>query len=57
MLFAVIDPSARNRQNNDVGEQYQTGVYYENEEDARICERFFRTVRDHEPVFYRAEAY
>ena len=32
-FFAVIDPSARNRQGNDVGEQYQTGVYYENEED------------------------
>jgi len=51
-FFAVIDPSARNRQGNDVGEQYQTGVYYENEEDARICEKVFRTVRDREPVSF-----
>ena len=51
-FFSVIDPSQRNRQGNDFGEQYQSGVYYENEEDARICEKVFRTERDQEPRFF-----
>ncbi|MBR3929408.1 MAG: peptide-methionine (R)-S-oxide reductase MsrB [Clostridia bacterium] len=29
--FYVIDPTVENRQGNDVGTQYQTGVYYTNE--------------------------
>lgn len=28
-FFAVIDPTAVNRQGNDVGEQYQAGIYWE----------------------------
>ena len=27
-FFAAIDPTVRNRQGNDIGSQYQTGVYY-----------------------------
>jgi peptide methionine sulfoxide reductase msrA/msrB len=29
--FYVVDPTVKNRQGNDVGTQYQTGVYYTNE--------------------------
>ena len=29
--FYVIDPTVQNRQGNDRGSQYQTGVYYTNE--------------------------
>ena len=29
--FYVIDPTVENRQGNDVGSQYQTGVYYTND--------------------------
>lgn len=37
--FYVIDPAAKNRQGNDVGEQYQTGIYYTNEKDRETVNR------------------
>lgn len=37
--FYVIDPTAENRQGNDVGSQYQTGVYYTNESAKEAVER------------------
>lgn len=42
ILFAylhVIDPTIENQQGNDVGTQYQTGVYYPNEESRATVER------------------
>ena len=32
-FWDIIDPTLVNRQGNDVGTQYRTGVYYEDEED------------------------
>ena len=37
--FRIIDPTSVNRQGNDVGRQYRTGIYYEKEEDAKIIEK------------------
>ena len=37
--FYVIDPSVQNRQGNDVGSQYQTGVYYTNDRAQATVER------------------
>ena len=37
--FYVIDPTVANRQGNDVGSQYQTGVYYTNDEAKETVER------------------
>lgn len=37
--FYVIDPSVRNRQGNDIGTQYQTGVYYTNEKAKETVRR------------------
>ena len=37
--FYVIDPTVENRQGNDVGSQYQTGVYYTNESVKETVER------------------
>ena len=37
--FYVIDPTVTNRQGNDIGTQYQTGVYYTNENSKAVVER------------------
>ncbi|MDD6468230.1 MAG: peptide-methionine (S)-S-oxide reductase MsrA [Erysipelotrichaceae bacterium] len=42
LLFRIIDPTSLNRQKNDIGEQYRTGVYYEKENDREIIETFLR---------------
>jgi peptide-methionine (S)-S-oxide reductase len=35
-FWSIIDPTALNRQGNDVGSQYRTGVYYVNKLDEEI---------------------
>ncbi|OPL09235.1 MAG: peptide methionine sulfoxide reductase [delta proteobacterium ML8_F1] len=40
--FKIIDPTTLNRQGNDIGVQYRTGVYYESEADREIIEDFIR---------------
>lgn len=39
--FRVIDPLSINKQGNDIGRQYRTGVYYVREEDRDIIEQVF----------------
>ena len=39
--FRVIDPLSINKQGNDIGRQYRTGVYYVREEDHDIIEQVF----------------
>lgn len=34
LYFKIIDPTSVNRQGNDIGDQYRTGIYYKNEADA-----------------------
>lgn len=34
--FAVVDPTVKNRQGNDIGSQYQTGIYYQDETSGEI---------------------
>lgn len=38
--FAIIDPTSKNRQGNDIGTQYRTGIYFVNEKDKAVIERF-----------------
>lgn len=41
MFFHAIDPTSLNRQGNDIGTQYRTGIYYTDNEDlAEICKVF-----------------
>lgn len=37
--FYVIDPTIRNRQGNDIGSQYQTGIYYTNDKTKEVVKR------------------
>lgn len=39
LFFEIIDPVAVNRQGNDVGTQYRTGVYYVDPEDRATIDR------------------
>ena len=38
LFFTVIDPASLNRQGNDVGTQYRTGIYYTDEQDEETVE-------------------
>lgn len=40
--FAIVDPTSKNKQGNDVGIQYRTGIYYITDEDKLIAERFVK---------------
>ena len=40
-FFICIDPTQANRQKEDVGSQYQTGVYYDNEGDLPLLRKIF----------------
>lgn len=35
--FRIIDPTSLNRQGNDVGTQYRTGIYYTDEDQKKVC--------------------
>ncbi len=38
LYFSVVDPLTPNKQGNDVGTQYQAGIYYEDEESRAVVE-------------------
>lgn len=39
--FRIIDPFSVNRQGNDIGRQYRTGVYYIDDNDLKIIDKVF----------------
>ncbi len=49
--FYVIDPTVENRQGNDVGTQYQTGVYYTNDKAKETVERIAEIERSRSSQF------
>lgn len=66
--FIIIDPTLLNQQGNDRGEQYRTGIYYENEADRAIIDKVIENeaakydnpiVTEVEPLehYYLAEEY
>lgn len=68
IYFHSIDPLSVNRQGNDVGTRYRTGIYYRDESDRVAIERVYRSVESKvgaelavelEPLsnFYSAEEY
>lgn len=67
-FYEVIDPVSVNRQGNDVGVQYRTGIYYADEADQAVIETSLAALQkkydqplaiEHEPLkrFDRAEEY
>ncbi len=44
-FFEVVDPTSLNKQGNDVGSQYRSGVYYENEEDKLIIDKVIQGLK------------
>lgn len=68
MYFCAIDPTTLNRQGNDIGSQYRTGVYYTEETQKEDIEKVFseqqrllpsRILVEVEPLhnFFPAEEY
>lgn len=41
-FFRIIDPESENKQGNDRGRQYRTGIYYVDEEDLPTIENFMK---------------
>ncbi len=44
--FRIIDPTSVNKQGNDVGVQYRTGVYYTDSRDEKIIDKIFNKQRE-----------
>lgn len=67
-FFQIIDPTAVNRQGNDIGSQYRTGIFYTDPEELKIISQVLQaeTARVGKPLavlaeplrnFYKAEDY
>lgn len=46
IYFTIIDPYSLNRQGNDVGTQYRTGIYYVDEKDKETIDEVVRSHRE-----------
>src|SRR6478735_12703966 len=46
IFFVVHDPTTLNRQGNDVGTQYRSGIYYGKDEQKRVAEEVIREIGD-----------
>lgn len=47
LYYDVIDPLSKNRQGNDIGAQYRTGIYYTDEKDREIIVNSLRELQGH----------
>lgn len=69
-FFTVHDPTQKDRQGNDIGTQYRSAIFYENEEQRKVAEELMAEferedtfgaplVTELEPLgtFYEAESY
>lgn len=66
-FFSAIDPTVQNKQGNDIGSQYQTGIYFTDETSAKIVDHIVKVEKNRyknfaveiKPLesFYDAEEY
>lgn len=52
LLFLVIDPTLENRQGNDRGIQYRTGIYYTSAQDKELIEDYIKEIRPNYKTWY-----
>ena len=45
LFFKVIDPTARNRQGNDFGTQYRSGIYYTNAAEGAVAREYIEKLQ------------
>lgn len=45
-FFRVIDPTSLNKQGNDQGIQYRTGIYYQDDQDASVLKAVMNQVQE-----------
>lgn len=67
-FWNIIDPTALNRQGGDIGNQYRTGIYYEDERDLEVINKTLEEQKEKYDrpivteimplkVYYKAEEY
>ena len=52
LFFSAIDPTVENRQGNDIGTQYQTGIYYQDGMDGEIIRQLADAEQAKHPSFH-----
>ncbi|MGL5978522.1 MAG: peptide-methionine (S)-S-oxide reductase MsrA [Erysipelotrichaceae bacterium] len=57
-LFRIINPTSINRQGNDIGSQYRTGVYFKQPEDETVIQAYIakRQVDYTKPIVVEVQA-